>query len=122
MVRGDAACALAMYPHPAQADEEERETLLRLLAQLVQSDDDAGVKEAIYTALLDTLRRPASEYFHEVRDFDPQRDVNLSLLAPYPGEADSKKTETCANVDVFQIVMADLSLPLSVQRCTCVEG
>lgn len=91
LVRSNAACALSLYASPGQADEQERAAILRALAQSVQSDDDTRVKEAAYTAILDILGRPAAEHFYDVREFDPQRDVNWSLLAPYLGTAASEE-------------------------------
>lgn len=91
VVRRNAAHALSMYAQQDQVSEKVRKSILRLLARTVQSESDVGVQEAAYEAVLRILQRSASEYFHEVRDFDSQQDVNWVLLAPYLREADNEK-------------------------------
>lgn len=84
-VRGYAAYALSMYAWLGGVSEQERSRILRTLARVVQTDADPGVQQAAYEGVLRILDRPASEYFHEVRDFDARGDVNWELLKPYLG-------------------------------------
>ncbi len=88
LVRSNAAHALSMYACRSPITPQKKHSVLRALALSVQTDPDAGVKEAAYRALLQILERPVSEYFHASREFDLRRDVNWELLRPYLAQTD----------------------------------
>lgn len=83
LARSNAAQALSMFAGTDKAREQDRLLILRALTRLIKSDKNEDVQEAAYEAILQLLKRPANEYFHERRSFDSKKDVNWELLSPY---------------------------------------
>lgn len=76
-VRADAAFALGSF---ARFTGQQRDEILRALAQAVRQDDDGSVQAASYEQVLALLGRAVT---WEPDAFDQGRDVDWALLEPY---------------------------------------